>query len=234
MGNIPSIQKINSDLEIGKQIQINKRFFIKRTSFDIQYVNVYNLYYIHNNGRHVHFHNFQTQNPLAKFSVSVNPQIVKFVFKTNSSQIVKFAFDFLNVWDKDYVFGQSPTPMPVLLPSDLKITHLECRFSYYSTKRNNTYYFHIVKSPDGTCRGSESTFQQGDTVVDTISVFSRDSPVLSKCVGLKFTITNTLPNFSSLERTLSVNLNHYLDASLNVVNNYVVGPDPGLIVYLDH
>jgi hypothetical protein len=192
MGNIPSTKtdyapEQHSEqgmreigLEFDKKYPLRGPFFIEgRKPEDGIYG--FQLYYRDEKGNYTPFFSFETARPLRnQFKVEYKGQIVKFVFETDSFEkglkhIFEYSFDFSKSFESEKDFTGYLLSIPYLLPS---ITNLDGPFWYYITSVDATYHkFYIVKlSDEKKPHGFESTFENGDTVIDEIIVKSSNFP----------------------------------------------------------
>ncbi len=114
---------------------------------------VYNFYLYHRGENCVFtiFYSFQTIHQLQnKFDVTIEGQIVKFVFETDTFKseqniIIEYSFYFSKPFEKQL------ESMPFLLPHDRKITYLDRKYWYYMILVDVINYdFYIVESYDST------------------------------------------------------------------------------------
>jgi len=143
----------------------------------------FRIFHLDQEGTMTLFFSFETTHPLRhEFKVVYERSIVKFVFETDSFEkgmkhVLEYSFDFSMSFQSENEFSGSLKSIPILLPSDRKITYLNGKYRYYLIPIDATHYeFYIVESSNEIRRGFESTIKSGDVVIEKINVESSNFP----------------------------------------------------------
>jgi hypothetical protein len=169
-------------LEFNKKYPLGGPFFIEGQN-PKNGIYEFRIYHLHKSRFFTEFMTFETCHPLRnEFKVVYDGSIVKFVFETDSFEkglkhVLEFEFEFSASFQSKKEFSGPLLSMPHLLPPDRKITILDGLFFYYIVSFVETHKIYIVKLSDKKKpHGFESTFENGDTVIDEITVESSNFP----------------------------------------------------------
>jgi hypothetical protein len=183
------------DFPLGQKIPLGGPFFIKGELNNEIYR--FQLYHLDNTGVWTEFFSFETEHQLKNdFKVEYNGSFVKFVFETVSfekglKRVIKYSFDFSKSFHSEKDSNKTLKSFPHCLPNDEKIIFLEKKYWYYVNSNKTYHEFMIVESVDDTSSGFMSVFKNGDCVIQTIKVESKNLPfVMGDGEGNHFIVSN--------------------------------------------
>lgn len=203
------------DFPLGQKIPLGGPFFIKGELNNGIYR--FQLYHLDNTGVWTEFFSFETEHQLKNdFKVEYNGSFVKFVFETVSFEkglkrvlefvnfffktdsfekgrkhVLEYSFDFSKSFHSEKDSNKTLKSFPHCLPNDKKIIFLEKKYWYYLISNGTYHEFMIVESVDDTSSGFMSVFKNGDCVIQTIKVESKNLPfVMGDGEGNHFIVSN--------------------------------------------
>lgn len=221
MGNTQSSQKRDKDIateqgirelsgtELDTKIYIGWYFCMEIDSPTKDGIYQINLYYydkFNTNSPIYSFQSFHSLKPRCTISVEEFP-FVKLTFETELFEIgltqhMIVSVDFSSSFKRLEDFGNRLKSMPLILHPDRKMNYLCDRFWYYIILIDPSIWKISIVSSSNEGLGSESTFQEGDIVIEEYAIESFTIPLITKTKDDKFVILNGCEGFEPVEINL--------------------------------
>jgi hypothetical protein len=209
IANEQGISEELSGIELDTKIYIGCYFCMEigsPTKEGIYQINIYYYDKFETTSRIYSFQSFHSLKPRCTISVEEFP-FVKLTFETELFEIgltqhIIVSVDFSSSFKCLEDFGNRLESMPLILHPDRKMNYLYDRFWYYIILIDPSIWKIRIVSSSNEGLGFESTFQEGDIVIEEYAIKSFTTPLIKKTENDKFIIFSESNGFKPVEINL--------------------------------